>query len=75
MIIDSHAHVGDLRASEDADQLPVTWEGLIERVQRPTSVEAVAVIPPRGHTRAPADSVFVAAYHVSVAVQPRPVRP
>ena len=44
MIIDFHTHVGDLRTSERMDRLPVTWEGLIERLDE-EGIDKAVVLP------------------------------
>lgn len=44
MIIDFHTHVGDLRAPERMDRLPVTWEGLIERLDS-EEIDKAVVLP------------------------------
>jgi len=44
MIIDFHTHVGDLRTPERMDRLPVTWEGLIERMNE-EGIDKAVVLP------------------------------
>ena len=41
MIIDIHTHVGDLRRSDMMDRLPITWEGLIARLDEERIDKAV----------------------------------
>jgi predicted TIM-barrel fold metal-dependent hydrolase len=43
MIIDFHTHVGDHRTPESMDRLPVTWEGLIERLDEEGIAKAVVL--------------------------------
>ncbi len=44
MIIDFHTHVGDHRTPERMDQLPVSWEGLIERMDE-EGIDKAVVLP------------------------------
>jgi predicted TIM-barrel fold metal-dependent hydrolase len=44
MIIDFHTHVGDHRTPERMDRLPVTWEGLIERLDE-EGIDKAVVLP------------------------------
>lgn len=44
MIIDFHTHVGDHRTPERMDRLPVTWEGLIERLDQ-EGIDKAVVLP------------------------------
>ncbi|MCK5007006.1 MAG: amidohydrolase family protein [Spirochaetia bacterium] len=44
MIIDFHTHVGDHRTPERMDRLPVTWEGLIERLDS-EGIDKAVVLP------------------------------
>ncbi|UCF97867.1 MAG: amidohydrolase family protein [Spirochaetaceae bacterium] len=44
MIIDFHTHVGDHRTPERMDRLPVTWEGLIERLDE-EEIDKAVVLP------------------------------
>jgi predicted TIM-barrel fold metal-dependent hydrolase len=44
MIIDFHTHVGDHRTPEGMDRLPITWEGLIERLDE-EGIDKAVVLP------------------------------
>ncbi len=44
MIIDIHTHVGDLRPPGDTGKLPVTWEGLLERLDA-EGIDKAVVLP------------------------------
>jgi predicted TIM-barrel fold metal-dependent hydrolase len=44
LIIDFHTHVGDHRTPERMDRLPVTWEGLIERLDE-EGIDKAVVLP------------------------------
>ena len=44
MIIDFHTHVGDHRTPERMERLPVTWKGLIERLDE-EGIDKAVVLP------------------------------
>jgi len=69
MIIDFHTHLGDHRVPDRMDRLPVTWEGLIERLDDEGIDRAVAL--PSGGSPESLKAPFLFSEQVDIVTQLR----